>query len=70
MVLIGIASEMLILAFIIFHPFANTIFNTAPIPLEYILLAVPFALLLFAADEIRKYLISHGSTRVRNLLGW
>ena len=70
MVLIGIASELLILAFIIFHPFANTIFNTAPIPLEYVLLAVPFALLLFAADEIRKYLIIHGSTRVRNLLGW
>ncbi|WP_292464978.1 cation-transporting P-type ATPase [Methanolobus sp.] len=70
MVLIGIASELLILAFIIFYPFANTIFNTAPIPLEYVLLAVPFALLLFAADEIRKYLINHGSARVRNLLGW
>jgi sodium/potassium-transporting ATPase subunit alpha len=70
MVLVGIASELLILAFIVFHPFANTIFNTAPIQLEYVLLAVPFALLLFTADEIRKYLIRHGSTPVCNLLGW
>jgi sodium/potassium-transporting ATPase subunit alpha len=70
MVLIGIASELLILAFIIFHPFANTIFNTAPIPLEYVLLAIPFALLLFAADELRKYLIRRGSTPVSSLLGW
>lgn len=70
MVLLGIASELLILAFIVLHPFANTIFNTAPIPMEYVLMAVPFALLLFAADELRKYLIRHGSTPVRNLLGW
>jgi sodium/potassium-transporting ATPase subunit alpha len=70
MVLVGIASELLILAFIVFHPFANAVFNTAPISLEYVLLAVPFAFLLFAADELRKYLIRHGSKSVQHLLGW
>ncbi len=70
MVLIGIASELLILAFIVFHPFANAVFNTAPISLEYVLLAVPFAFLLFAADELRKYLIRHGSKPAQHLLGW
>ena len=70
MVLIGIASELLILAFIVLHPLANTIFNTAPIQLGYVLLAVPFAVLLFTADELRKYFIRHGSAPVRNLLGW
>ncbi|WP_256622091.1 cation-translocating P-type ATPase [Methanolobus chelungpuianus] len=70
LVLLGIASELLILAFIVLHPFANTIFNTAPISMEYVLLAVPFALLLFTADELRKYLIRHGSASVRDVLGW
>ncbi|MBN2110843.1 MAG: cation-transporting P-type ATPase [Methanosarcinaceae archaeon] len=70
MVLVGIASELIILGFMIFHPFANRIFNTAAIPPEYLLLAVPFALLLFAADELRKYFIRHGSATVSKLLGW
>ncbi|MDW7732745.1 MAG: cation-transporting P-type ATPase [Methanolobus sp.] len=70
MVLVGIASELIILAFIIFHPFANTIFNTAPISPEYLLLAIPFALLLFTVDELRKYFIRHNSAIVSKLLGW
>ncbi|WP_406657787.1 HAD-IC family P-type ATPase [Methanolobus sp. ZRKC2] len=70
MVLTGIASEILILAFIIFNPLANVIFNTAPITPEYLLLAIPFALLLFAADELRKYFIRHDSKIVKKLLGW
>ncbi|MDD3245286.1 MAG: cation-transporting P-type ATPase [Methanosarcina sp.] len=57
MVLLGIASELLILAIIIWNPFANLIFNTAPIDLRYMLLAVPFAVLLFGVDELRKYLL-------------
>ncbi|AKB76777.1 Sodium/potassium-transporting ATPase, alpha subunit [Methanosarcina horonobensis HB-1 = JCM 15518] len=56
-VLLGIASELLILALIIWNPFANLIFNTTPINLMYILLAVPFAVLLLGVDELRKYLL-------------
>jgi sodium/potassium-transporting ATPase subunit alpha len=57
MVLLGIASELLILAFIIWSPFANLIFNTSPIDLRYILLSVPFAVFLLVIDELRKYLL-------------
>lgn len=57
MVLLGIASELLILALIIWNPFANLIFNTAPIDLRYMLLAVPFAVFLLGVDELRKYLL-------------
>lgn len=57
LVLLGIASELLILALIIWNPFANLIFNTAPIDLRYMLLSVPFAVLLLGVDELRKYLL-------------
>ncbi|WP_410508021.1 cation-transporting P-type ATPase [Methanosarcina hadiensis] len=56
-VLLGIASELLILALIIWNPFANLIFNTAPVDLRYMLLAIPFAVLLLGVDEMRKYLL-------------
>lgn len=56
-ILLGIASELLILAFIIWNPFANLIFNTTPLDLRYMLLAVPFAVLLLGVDELRKYFL-------------
>jgi len=63
MVLVGIASELLILAFIIWNPSANLIFNTSPLDLRYLLFAVPFAILLLGIDELRKYLL-------RRNVGW
>lgn len=57
LVLLGIASELLILALIVWNPFANMIFNTSPVDLRYMLLAIPFAVLLLGVDEMRKYLL-------------
>lgn len=54
MILLGIASELTILGLIIFNPLANTVFNTAPISIKYILLAVPFAIALLLIDELMK----------------
>jgi len=54
MILLGIASELAILGLIIFNPLVNTVFNTAPISLKYILLAVPFAIALLLIDELMK----------------
>ncbi|HII80833.1 MAG TPA: cation-transporting P-type ATPase [Methanosarcina sp.] len=56
-VLLGIVSELLILAFILLNPFANLLFNTSPIYIRYMLLAVPFSVLLLWVDELRKYLL-------------
>ncbi|MBP1910702.1 cation-translocating P-type ATPase [Methanolobus bombayensis] len=70
MVLLGIASELLILAFIIYNPFANLIFNTATISLHYVLIAVPFALLLLGVDELRKYSIRKDSQFVSRFFKW
>ena len=69
-VLIGIASELLILSFIMWHPFAQKVFNTAPLDLRYIMLALPFALLILVIDELRKYFIRKNVKIVDRLLGW
>ncbi|WP_201770308.1 cation-translocating P-type ATPase [Methanococcoides methylutens] len=70
MILLAIVSELLILSMIMFYPFANTIFGTAPVPVEYLLLALPFAILLFLQDEIRKYYIRKGSLLAKAFLKW
>lgn len=54
MVLLGIASELIILGFIIFNSLVNSVFNTAPISITYILLAVPFGIALLLVDELIK----------------
>jgi len=69
-VLLGIASEILILAIIIWNPFANLIFNTAPLDLRYMLLAVPFAVLLLGVDELRKYLLRKNVIWATRLFKW
>ncbi|WP_445476359.1 cation-translocating P-type ATPase [Methanococcoides methylutens] len=70
MILLAIVSELLILSMIMFHPFANKIFGTAPVSIEYIALAIPFAILLFLQDEIRKYYIRKGSLLAKAFLKW
>jgi sodium/potassium-transporting ATPase subunit alpha len=70
MVLLGIASELLILAFIIWNPFANLIFNTYPLDLRYILLSVPFAVFLLGIDEFRKYLLRKNVIWATRLFKW
>ncbi len=70
LVLLGIASELFILALIIWNPFANLIFNTAPIELRYMLLSVPFAVLLLGVDELRKYLLRKNIKWATRLFKW
>ena len=70
MVLLGIASELVILAFIVFNPLANLVFNTAAISIKYILIALPFALLLLGIDELRKYAIRKDSAFATRFFKW
>ncbi len=52
----GIAFEILLQLFIVYHPFGNKIFSTHPISLNTWLILFPFALLLFSAEEVRKFI--------------
>ncbi len=52
----GIAAEVILQIFIVYHPWGNKIFSTAPIPLSVWLLLVPFVFLVFFAEEARKFI--------------
>jgi sodium/potassium-transporting ATPase subunit alpha len=69
-ILLGIATELLILALIIWNPFANLIFNTSPLDLRYILLSIPFAISLLGIDELRKYLLRRNVSWAARFLKW
>ncbi|MGA9188352.1 MAG: cation-transporting P-type ATPase [Methanosarcina sp.] len=69
-ILVGIATELLILVFIIWNPFANLIFNTSPLDLRYVLLSIPFAIFLLGIDELRKYLLRKNVSWAVRFLKW
>jgi sodium/potassium-transporting ATPase subunit alpha len=50
----GIAVELLLQLFIVYHPVGNTIFSTMPLSWRTWLVLVPFAALLLIAEEMRK----------------
>jgi sodium/potassium-transporting ATPase subunit alpha len=57
LVIIGIVVEVLLSAFIIYHPFGNKIFGTAPVGPDVWLILIPFSIALLAAEEIRKFYV-------------
>jgi sodium/potassium-transporting ATPase subunit alpha len=57
LVFAAIAVELLLQAFIVYHPLGHRIFATAPLPFRVWLVLIPFALALFFAEEMRKLLV-------------
>ncbi|MDD5153759.1 MAG: cation-transporting P-type ATPase [Desulfovibrionales bacterium] len=55
LIFVGIASELMLQLFIVYHPWGNKIFSTYPISVNIWLALIPFAFILFAAEEIRKW---------------
>ena len=54
LIFLGIAVELMLQLFIVYHPWGNKIFGTYPISLSAWLVLIPFAVLLLFADEARK----------------
>ncbi len=54
LIFLGIAFELLLTLFIVYHPWGNELFSTAPLPLSVWLAVIPFAIMLLFADEARK----------------
>ena len=50
----GIMVEVILQLFIVYHPFGNKIFSTAPLGLDVWLILIPFSIILLAAEELRK----------------
>lgn len=63
LIFIGIAFEIALQIFIVYHPWGNKIFSTSPVAVSVWLVLIPFAVLLFAAEEARKVVTRrHAST--------
>ncbi|NTV71527.1 MAG: cation-transporting P-type ATPase [Azonexaceae bacterium] len=58
--LAGLASEIGLMAVILYTPLGNRLFGTAPLPLEVFLYALPFVLFLGLAEEARKWFVRRG----------
>jgi sodium/potassium-transporting ATPase subunit alpha len=54
---LGLAAELSLILFIVYTPWGNSLFGTVPLPASVWLYALPFALLLGAAEETRKALL-------------
>jgi sodium/potassium-transporting ATPase subunit alpha len=57
LVLWGILVEIIISALIIYLPIGNRIYSTHPIPMGTWITLIPFALLIFLAEELRKRIV-------------
>ncbi|MBC8413363.1 HAD-IC family P-type ATPase, partial [bacterium] len=69
-ILLGILSELILLAIIVYNPFTHKIFGTHPLSLYELSLSIPFALLIFFGDELRKLLIRKDVKLVERYLSW
>jgi sodium/potassium-transporting ATPase subunit alpha len=63
LVIWGIVAEIVLSAFIIYHPLGNRIFGSAPLDLWTWLLLIPCTVALLIAEEIRKYLVYRRTKR-------
>jgi magnesium-transporting ATPase (P-type) len=57
LILVGILAEVAIILLIVYTPFGNALFGTAPLPPELWLLPVPFAVAMLALEEARKLIV-------------
>jgi len=57
LVLTGIAAELILSALIIYHPWGNKVFGTAPLELHVWLILIPFSVGLLLAEETRKFYV-------------
>ncbi|MDP2157151.1 MAG: cation-transporting P-type ATPase, partial [Nitrospirota bacterium] len=57
LIFIGIAFELALQFFIVYHPWGNRIFATHPLAMSTWLVLIPFSFVLFFAEEARKALL-------------
>jgi magnesium-transporting ATPase (P-type) len=57
LILVGITTEILLIALIDYTPWGHALFGTAPIPLAVWLFILPFALGMLALEELRKWFV-------------
>ena len=56
LIFLGVAVELLLQLFIVYHPWGHALFGTAPLPVTAWLVLIPFAVFLLLAEEARKFI--------------
>ncbi len=67
---LGILTELLLLAIIIYNPFTHNFFGTANLGVKQILIALPFMLFIFFGDELRKFLLRNKPHLLPKIFRW
>jgi len=57
--LLAIAAELAVAAVLVYAPPLQSLLGTAALPARYLLLLLPYPLIVWGADELRKYVIRH-----------
>ncbi|MBI4844714.1 MAG: cation-transporting P-type ATPase [Nitrospirae bacterium] len=57
LIFIGMAVELILQLFIVYHPWGNAVFGTHPIGFRIWFMLAIFGISLFAAEELRKYFV-------------
>jgi len=57
LIFMGIAFEIILHLFIVYHPLGNKIFSTSPISFTIWLILIPFSLILLISEEMRKFFV-------------
>ncbi|MDA1097360.1 MAG: HAD-IC family P-type ATPase [Proteobacteria bacterium] len=70
LVLLGIGTELLLLALIAYVPAFNVFFGTAPLDAWQLALSIPFALLILLGDELRRAFVRKENAFVLKWLTW
>jgi sodium/potassium-transporting ATPase subunit alpha len=70
LVLLGTATELLLLALIAYVPVCNQFFGTAPLSGWQLALSLPFALLILLGDELRRVFVRRENPFVLKWLTW
>lgn len=70
LILLGIATELLLLAAIAYLPWMNILLGTAPLAGWQLCLSLPFALLIVVGDELRRALVRKDNEFVLRWLTW
>jgi len=55
--LLAIAAELALAAILVYAPPLQSLLGTAALPARYLLLLVPYPLIVWGADELRKYVL-------------
>jgi sodium/potassium-transporting ATPase subunit alpha len=63
LIFLGVAVELLLQLFIVYHPWGNAVFGTASLPLTAWLVLIPFAFALLVAEELRKFAVRRMTAR-------